>query len=265
MGYVRFLSEYGGIFMQLSGYMKLTLQDYPEHVAAMCFMRGCQLRCPYCHNAEIVLSGEQGGDTEGEDKTSEFLSYLEQRKHLLDGVVVSGGEPLLQKDIQDFLHIIKEKGLKVKLDTNGLMPDRLKELINDKLLDYIALDFKNCRENYPETVGLSRPKDPIITENYYNSWRTSLHYLRESKVPYEIRTTVVRELHPHEALLRMTESICHESGARERWFIQSFERSGSIMRDYTNQEINLTAYSKEEMEGIRQELSVLAPGVQLRG
>jgi pyruvate formate lyase activating enzyme len=248
--------------MKLSGYMKLTLQDYPGFVAAMCFTSGCQLRCPYCHNAEIVLSNNQRNYTDREKKAVEFLSYLEQRKLQLDGVVVSGGEPLLQYDISDFLYKIKKMRLAVKLDTNGLIPDRLKELI--RLIDYVALDYKNCKEYFAETVGLSSIENQEVIDIYYNNWRTSLNYLRENSVPYELRTTVVRELHPISVLIHMAESIYKESNQPERWFLQSFLRSGQLMCDYTNQNTRLSSYSNEEMEEIMQELLRIASCIQLR-
>lgn len=251
--------------MQLGGYMKLTLQDYPGRVAAMCFTRSCQLRCPYCHNAELVLSNGQNSNVEGERLTLTFLSYLEKRKCQLDGVVVSGGEPLLQDDIQGFLHNIKEMGLEVKLDTNGLLPNKLRELIDNGLVDYVALDYKNNRENLAETVGLSRSEHQTIADSYYNAWRASLNCLRENRVPYELRTTVVRELHSIEVLLLMAESLHYGKNSQERWFLQSFVRKGPIMCDYTNNKTKISAYSNEEMDEIRRELLRLVPGIQLRG
>lgn len=250
--------------MKLRGYMKLTLQDYPGHVAAMCFTGGCQLRCPYCHNAELVLSNGQGNHADGEKTAITFLSYLEQRKLQLDGVVVSGGEPLLQQDIQDFLDKIKKLGLAVKLDTNGLLPNRLKELIRYGLVDYAALDYKNCKEHFAKTVGLDKPESQAIADSYYNSWRASLDCLRESQIPYELRTTVVRELHPLNVLMQMAESICKERNRNEHWFLQSFLKNRPIMCDYEDQKILLSAYSNEEMEEIKQALQRIAPGTQLR-
>lgn len=250
--------------MKLGGYRKLTLQDYSGRVAAMCFTTWCQLRCPYCHNAELVLSNDTNSNAKDKDLTHSFLSFLEQRKSQLDGVVVSGGEPMLQYDIQDFLHEIKEMGLEVKIDTNGLLPNRLKELINNGLVDYIALDYKNCRENFSETVGLNRSEHQTIADSYYNNWLVSLNCLRENQVPYELRTTVVRELHPLSVLLRMAESIYHGTNIRENWFLQSFMKKGPIMCDYTSQRISLSSYSNREMKGIRQKLLKLTSGIQLR-
>ncbi len=249
--------------MQLRGYTKLTLQDYPGSVAAMCFTGGCQLRCLYCHNTELVLSNEQG--QAAKKTTDAFLYYLEQRSSQLGGVVISGGEPLLQHDIQDFLYKIKRLGLTVKLDTNGLLPDKLKELISHGLVDYAALDYKNCMEHFAETVGLNNPGEQTIIEDCLNSWRDSLNCLRKSKISYELRTTVVRELHPMYALVRMAKAICKEAPPRERWFLQTFLRSKNLMCDYTNKDITLSAYSVKEMEEIKQELLKTVPYIQLRG
>ncbi len=251
--------------MQLGGYMKLTLQDYPGSVAAMCFTNDCQLRCPYCHNAELILSNAQRDNKAGEKTTHEFLSYLEQRRFQLDSVVISGGEPLLQHDIEDFLYKIKSLGLAVKLDTNGLLPDKLGELISHGLVDYVALDYKNCREHFAETVGLNNSEGQTIIDDCLNNWKTSLNCLRKNKIPYELRTTVVRELHPLYALIRMAESIRMETTHQERWFLQSFLRKRQLMCDYTNQDITLSAYSIEEMEEIKQELKKIIPYIQLRG
>lgn len=250
--------------MKLSGYTKLTLQDYPAFIAALAFTSGCQLKCPYCHNAEIALTNDQRNNADGEKTALEFLSYLEQRKLQLDGVVVSGGEPLLQDDISDFLYKIKEMGLAVKLDTNGLLADKLKDLIIKGLVDYVALDYKNCKEYFAETVGLNSHANRGIIEIYYRNWNESLNFLRENKISYELRTTLVRELHPIDLLIRMAEFICKGTNLRERWFLQSFLRSGPLMCDYTNQKIGLSAYSNEELEEIMQELLRIVPGIQLR-
>lgn len=250
--------------MQLGGYMRLTLQDYPGSVAAMCFTSGCQLRCPYCHNPELVLADTEELNNDGEKTADAFLCYLEKRRLQLDGVVISGGEPLLQPDIQDFLYKIKGLGLRVKLDTNGLLPDRLVELISCGLVDYVALDYKNCKEHFVETVGLSNSGNQTITDDYLNNWKTSLNCLRKRNIPYELRTTVVRELHPLYALIRMAEYISKEAPPGERWFLQSFFRNGQLMYDYTNQNIAFSAYSIREMEEIMRKLKKTAPYIQLR-
>lgn len=258
--------------MQLGGFMKLTLQDYPGMVAAMCFTEGCQLRCPYCHNPELVLANAerqdsnlgQNHDKDGDETARAFLAYLEQRKNQLDGVVISGGEPLLQYDLEDYLKRIKNLGLKVKLDTNGLLPDKLQKMIDYKLVDYVALDYKNCKDNFAETAGLTTLNNQEDIDHYYNKWTASLNCLRENRISYELRTTVVKELHPFDRLMRMAESMGRTPG-QEPWFLQSFERKGLLICDYTNQNIKLSAYSAGEMEVIKQKLQNISPNIELRG
>jgi pyruvate formate lyase activating enzyme len=246
--------------MRLVGYTKLTLQDYPGYVAAMCFTGGCQLRCPYCHNPQLVLLDEQNNSVDGEEIAMTFLSYLEQRRLQLDGVVISGGEPLMQQDIEDFLRKIKGLGLAVKLDTNGLLPGKLEELIGCGLVDYVSLDYKSCKEQFAQTVGLCSPEGRTIAGIYYNYWRASLECLRKAHISYELRTTVVQELHPINVLVRMAE----EADILESWFLQSFMKKGLLICDYTNPKTALTAYSNEEMQEIKQELLKIAPCTKLR-
>jgi pyruvate formate lyase activating enzyme len=249
--------------MRIGGFGKLTLQDYPGHVAAIGFTTGCQLRCPYCHNAELVLTNQLDSGAE-QAKALEFLAYLEQRKNRLDGVVISGGEPLLQPDLADFLHQIKAFGLAIKLDTNGLLTGRLRELIDRNLVDYVALDYKNCRETFARTVGLSEPEQQATAQGYYDSWQTSLSYLRECQVSYELRTTVVRELHPIDALEGMAGAIRAAADGGEHWFLQTFAKSGPLICNYLPDSTSLSAYSSQEMESIRRRLMQQAPGVQCR-
>ena len=169
--------------MQICGIQKLTLLDYPGKVACTVFMGGCNFRCPFCHNAELVV----GGKTRQEIPEEEVLSFLEKRRGVLDGVCVSGGEPLLQPDLAAFLGRIKQMGYLVKLDTNGSMPERLCELAGQGLLDYVAMDLKNSPEGYGATVGI-RDFDVGDVDR-------SIRFLLGGAVPYEFRTTVVREFH----------------------------------------------------------------------
>jgi len=251
--------------MRIGGYSKLTLQDYPGQVAAICFTVGCQLRCPYCHNAELALSDEVNNNAGAEDLTAEFLSYLEKRKEQLDGVVISGGEPLLQNDLQDFLFAIKKMGLKVKLDTNGFLSEKLKKIIDLKLADYVALDFKNCRQYLAETVGWSEPERQGVIDTYYNNWLESLANLRKNNIPFELRTTVVRELHSFEALQQMATTICDGECSREPWFLQSFVKNRGILCDVTKKgNTDLSSYSGGEMEAMRLVLLQQVPAIQCR-
>ena len=146
--------------MNIYGLQKMTLLDYPEHIACTVFLPGCDFRCPYCHNYELV-----DGSAEIVTTSEEFFNFLGKRKGLLDGVAITGGEPLFHGQLKDFIYRIKDLGFLVKLDTNGYHPDRLKELLDDRLLDYIAMDIKNSFAKYPTTIGLSDINISLIRES----------------------------------------------------------------------------------------------------
>jgi pyruvate formate lyase activating enzyme len=253
--------------LRLGGYEKLTLQDYPGYVAAICFTSGCQLRCPYCHNAGLVLANAQTSDMDEKAPETEFLSYVQQRRNLLTAVVVSGGEPLLHSDILDFLRVLQGLGLKVKLDTNGLSPRRLQDALEQGLVDYVALDFKNCKKYWAQTVGLPASTEQRTVDGLYENWQSSLALLRRGQVPYEIRTTVVRELHPYAALKEMAELIAFAgSGQEEQWFLQPFAKNGPVINDFLEkgERASLSSYVDGEMKEIQQQLKILVPGIRLR-
>lgn len=200
--------------MKISGLLKLTALDFPEKLAATVFTAGCNLRCPFCHNASLVLSG---GEEIAED---EFFAFLKKRQGILDGVCITGGEPLLQGGIAEFIKKIKDLGFLVKLDTNGAFPDRLSSLIEQKLVDYVAMDIKNCPEKYPITCGVQKP-----FEEFFVPFKESISILLENKVDYEFRTTVVSELHTLDDIRKAGEAI---NGA-EKWFLQCFKDSGDLI------------------------------------
>lgn len=201
--------------MNIQGLQKLTMLDFPGHTACTVFTGGCNLRCPFCHNVPLVL------DPEGEVPFSdeEVFSLLEKRRGTLDGVAITGGEPLLQKDIADFCAKIKEMGFLVKLDSNGAFPGKLRELIENGLVDYVAMDIKNCREKYPLTCG--REKLDIAP------FEESVSLLMEGKVDFEFRTTVIREFHTPEDMERIGQWI---QGA-PRYYLQMFKDSGILAED----------------------------------
>ena len=161
--------------MVFHGFQKLTLLDYPERVACTLFTGGCNFRCPFCHNAGLVTHIDEGAFSE-----EEVLAYLKKRKGVLDGVCVTGGEPLLQPGLPRFLERVKEEGYAVKLDTNGSFPARLKELVCGGLVDYVAMDIKNAPEKYAETAGAAVRLEDI---------RESVSLLLSGAVDYEFRTT----------------------------------------------------------------------------
>lgn len=169
--------------MEIHGFNKTTLLDYPEHIAATVFTGGCNFRCPFCHNGELVLDpGCQPSVPE-----EEVLAYLKKRQGILQGVCITGGEPTLQRDLRKFLQKIKELEYPIKLDTNGYMPGVLWELLQEHLIDYVAMDIKASRDNYARAAGLPHIDISRIEE--------SIGILKSSGIPYEFRTTVVKGIH----------------------------------------------------------------------
>ena len=168
--------------MNIQGLQKMTLLDYPGRVACTVFLGGCDFRCPFCHNFELVV-----GPLPTYMEEDEFFSFLGKRHGLLDGVAITGGEPCLRRDLPEFITRIKDAGFPVKLDTNGSHPEMLRYLLQHGLVDYVAMDVKNSPSKYARTVGLATIDIAPIDK--------SIHLLLESGVDYEFRTTVVNEFH----------------------------------------------------------------------
>ena len=177
--------------MQIKGLQKLTLLDYPERTACTVFLGGCNLRCPFCHNASLVIP-EKFGESIPED---EFFAFLSSRVGKLEGVCISGGEPTLHRDLANFIKRIKDMGFLVKLDTNGTNPDMLESLISSHLVDYVAMDIKSSLDDYASAVGISDFDTSSIEK--------SIAILRRGDVDFEFRTTVVLGLHTEENLLKI--------------------------------------------------------------
>ena len=199
--------------MYLCGLQKLAMVDYPGKLAATVFTGGCNLRCPFCHNALLVTRLDETPEL-GEEAV---LSFLATRTKLLDGVVLSGGEPLLQPDAADFLRKIRQMGFAVKLDTNGFFPDRLSAILEEGLVDYVAMDIKNAPEKYPITCGIPGLDTAPVAE--------SVKLLRQSGVDFEFRTTLVRQFHTPEDLL----AIGRWLEGSPRYFLQAFVDSGNLV------------------------------------
>ena len=208
--------------MRIGGLQKLTLLDFPGHVACTVFLQGCNFRCPFCHNASLVL----GTDALRED---DVLSFLKKRQGLLDGVAITGGEPLLSAGLEDFLWEIRSLGYKIKLDTNGCFPKRLEQIISAGLADYVAMDIKNAPEKYDLTAGAA---------GFLPAVQESASLLLDGKISYEFRTTVVDELHEPEDFHAIGQWL---SGAQQ-YFLQCFTDSGEILQP------GLHAPSKEKLE-----------------
>ena len=196
------------------GLQKLTLLDYPGNMAATVFTGGCKFRCPFCHNRSLVFLNENDSEIANED----IFDFLKSRNKILDGICITGGEPLLHKGITAFIKRVRDLGLKVKLDTNGSNFEALRKLIDEKLVDYVAMDIKNSPEKYAMTIGL---------ENYdLSEIEKSKNYLLENHVDYEFRTTIVREFHELEDLRKIGEWI---RGAKH-YYLQNFEDHGTCIQ-----------------------------------
>lgn len=228
--------------MRIDGLQTLTLLDYPGKVACTVFTSGCNMRCPFCHNASLVC-----GEVPPFMEKDEFFAFLKKRAGVLDGVCVTGGEPLLQEGLIPFLLEVKELGFTTKLDTNGLLHDRLRAAVDAGAVDYVAMDIKNSKTHYAETAGVPGLDLAPIEK--------SVHFLMEGKVDYEFRTTVVKELHTKADFMEIGQWL---KGAK-RYFLQSFKDSGDILTP------GLSAPEKEELLEVRDRLLVDIPVVELRG
>lgn len=232
-----------GIVMDFAGMQSLTLLDYPGKVACILFVRGCNLRCPFCHNASLVCENPENAFPE-----EKVLAYLKKRQGILEGVVISGGEPLLYPDLLPFLHKVRELGYAIKIDTNGTNPQRLKEIVLEGLADYIAMDIKNSPALYGKTTGVANLDLSAIEE--------SKSFLLSGAVDYEFRTTVVAGLHTPESIAECTRWI---RGAK-RYFLQCFKDSGNLLAPE-----NLNPFSEEHMNKLLAIAKRDIPAAALRG
>ena len=229
--------------MVIQGLQKLTLLDYPGKVACTIFTAGCNFRCPFCHNASLVVDTYKNKEI----KLDDIFAFLKKRMGVLDGVCVTGGEPLIQPDIEPFLRRIKEMGYAVKLDTNGSFPDKLKRLVDEKLVDYVAMDIKNSQESYGKTIG--------IQDYDIRNIHRSVQYLLSDAVPYEFRTTVVLEFHQRSDF----ESIGRWIKGAQRYYLQQFVDSGDLIRE------GLHGYDKVILEQALEVVSKYVQAAEIRG
>lgn len=236
--------------MRINGLRKLSLLDFPEKTAAVVFTGGCNLRCPFCHNASLVLN-PGAGENIAED---EFFDFLSNRRGKLDGVCITGGEPLMQEGLEDFIRKIRDMGFLVKLDTNGTFPDRLRRLIDEKLLDYAAMDIKNAPSRYAFTVGAPMLDISPILE--------SAALLKEGRVPCEFRTTLVKGLHRMEDMDELGEFV---RGA-DKYFLQNFKDSGDLVGFPSDAPLTeMAPFSEEELQKASEILTPYVGHLQIRG
>ena len=229
--------------MKISGMQKLTLLDYPGKTACLIFTQGCNFRCPFCQNSDLLEADKKPSIIPEE----EVLAYLDKRKGILDGICISGGEPLLQPDLKEFIIKVKSLGYKVKLDTNGSSPNKLKDLIDNNLLDYVAMDIKNDFEDYGKTSGIEK----LNLDNI----KRSIKIIEESNIEYEFRTTVAKELHDTNKL----ESICRYIDKDAKYFIQNYRDCDTVL-----EQGKLTSFTEEELRRIQDNLNKY-PNVIVRG
>lgn len=229
--------------MLISGLQKLTLLDFPGRVACTLFTGGCNFRCPFCHNASLVLPERL--EELGEEKV---LDFLKKRQGMLEGVAVTGGEPLIHRDITELLYKIKDLGYRIKLDTNGSVPEKLEEILRRGLVERVAMDVKNSPELYAATVGLERVDMKALEK--------SRDLLMGGDVEYEFRTTLVKGLHTAESVAAAAEWI---AGAKE-YYLQQYRDSGDILSAS-----GLGAFDSTEMNALMRAAAEFVPSVQLRG
>ena len=225
--------------MNIAGVQKVTLLDYPGKVACEIFTQGCNFECPFCQNSSLIPITNTGEFSE-----EEIFEYLNLRKNILDGVVITGGEPTVQKDLKGFIKKIKDLGLLVKLDTNGGNPKVLQELIDEDLVDYVAMDIKNIFNKYNITAGKKINLDNI---------KKSIEILKASKIDYEFRTTIIKEMHSLDDII----SICKLVGDA-KYYLQNFEDSENVI------DHSLHGFSREELLFIDKYLKDVFPNVEIR-
>lgn len=229
--------------VKVHGFNKLTLLDYPGRLACTIFLGHCNFRCPFCHNAGLVLEPEN----EPVIPIEEILGTLKKRKGILDGVCITGGEPTVHKKLPEFIQQIKKMDYSVKLDTNGTNPQMVQDMVKAGLVDYVAMDIKNAPDKYGETAGIAQVDLEAVNE--------TVEFLKSGKVDYEFRTTVTRELHKKEDFLKIRKWL---SGSR-RYFLQAYKESEQVIHPV------YSSYSREQLENFRQLLLEGISQVEIRG
>ena len=234
--------------MKIAGLQKMTLLDYPGKVACTVFLQGCNFRCPFCHNSDLLGAGEAAFMTE-----DALIAFLEKRTGLLDAVCITGGEPTLSAGLAEMIARIKALGYLVKLDTNGTRPQVVKALVEAKLVDYVAMDIKNSPAGYGQTVGLGSPDMVSIEE--------CIRILSSGAVDHEFRTTVVDELHSEESMREMGQWLASlvQGNRVKRLFLQSFVDRESVLF------AGLNAPAQEKMEKYLECLQPFAEDIAIRG
>lgn len=226
--------------MIIGGLQKLTLLDYPEHLAAIIFTQGCNLRCHFCYNPKLVVpqlvAPAKNGAGHSLINEDGLFGFLRERQKKLDAIVITGGEPTLHSDLPEFIKKIKELGYLVKLDTNGTNPKMLENLLNARLIDYLAMDLKAPLEKYNLVTGVKAP---------LNNIRKSIKMIIASGLPYEFRTTVLPEFHQTEDIEKMGELIKNT----DKWYLQKFQSNPDLVDEKFK---GKKSYKDNDMDKLRQ-------------
>ncbi len=224
----------------------MTLLDFPGHIAATIFTPGCDMRCPFCHNSELVTDS-----SDVEYYEDEVLAFLKTRVGKLNGIAITGGEPLMQEDIKEFIRKVRALGLKVKLDTNGSFPDKLSELLSEGLVDYVAMDIKNCPDKWAMTAGLTGEGARLM----FGKTLRSMGIIKASGIDYEFRTTIVKGLHE----LSDMDGLGTMVRGAKRYFLQNFTDSGAILNGTWG------AWDKDTLLAMLEVIRKYVPNAELRG
>ena len=226
--------------MKIAGYEKLSLQDFPNQISCIIFTQGCNIRCPFCQNSTLIPM-----DAKNLISEDEIFDYLNLRKNIISGVTISGGEPTLQPDLESFIDKVKELGLKIKLDTNGLNTKLLEKLIENQKIDYVAMDIKNSLNKYGLTSGVAK----INMQNILNS----IELLKKGEVDYEFRTTIINEFHTLQDIIEIIKLV-----GNSKYYLQNFKNSEYVL-DKT-----LTSFTEEKLV-LWNEILKEYPNVYIRG
>jgi len=226
--------------MKISGFQKLTLLDFPGKVSCIIFTQGCNFKCPYCQNSGLI-----GHENEYLIPEEEIFSYLKKRQGILDGIVISGGEPTVQKDLDQFMRKVKELGYQIKLDTNGSNPDLIKKLLDEELVDYVAMDIKNVLSEYKDVTGVKVLEEKI---------KKSIKILQKSNIDHEFRTTIIKNIHDLDKILKICSYV-----KEDKMYLQNFEQSENVL------DKDLQSFSKEELINIQNKVKEKYPNVKVRG
>lgn len=230
--------------MKISGVQKTSLIDYPGKIVSIIFTQGCNFKCPYCHNSELIPMKSKDHEYFSSDY---IFNLLNNRKKLIDGISITGGEPTLQKDLYDFINKIKEINLKVKLDTNGSNPDMLKKLIENKLIDYIAMDIKGPLDKYKKITFKQLNIGKIID---------SISLIQSSKINYEFRTTVVPEIHKEKDIKKIAILL----KGSEKYFIQNFKANNTYNPNF----MRIDGFPPDKLEEFKKITSQYIKKVKIR-